>query len=192
MYARLAAVWIALYILTGFRPISAQVHDPLNLTPIINAFRFDGVATTVRWDACGVVNAYYLPWKRQVVLCEELKVLSPGAFRYVLAHELAHGVIMQRNVAFTGSHEWAADELAGLILILIGHEQDVLDGAAFWAGMSRDEDPYDDHYGDRRRAHNLQCLVWTRNRDPFIRMMCNTDYTHVVSAWVRLLGMDTE
>lgn len=190
MIRRLVAWWLLGAFLAGFS--TPAKRDALNLQPVINAFLFDGVETKITWDTCGQVNAYYHPSTRTVTLCNELKTLPPGVIRYVLAHELSHSVIMQRGVAYTGSHEASADELAAVMLILLGNEQDVLAGAAFWAGLGRDEDPYDDHPGDLRRAHTLRCLVWTSQDEPFAELVCNANYSRVVSAWVRLLKMDVE
>ncbi len=187
--SRLIAAWALLAVLMGAAP--AATRDPYKLTPVINAFRFDGVDATIEWKTCGQVNAFYQPWDHRVVLCNELKAYSPGVIRYILAHELSHATIMQRSIPYTGSHEWAADELAGLWLIIIGHEDDVMEGAEFWYGLGRDENPYDDHPGDTRRALNLACLVWTHQEVPSALAGCNTQFKRVNAAWNELLGISS-
>jgi hypothetical protein len=185
MVKRMLACWLALAVLCGFAKTDP---DPLRLTPVINAFRFNGVDTTVEWRTCGQVNAFYNIAGRKVILCNEAKTLPPGIIRYMLAHELAHGVIIQRDVAYTGSDEWAADELAALMLLLIGNDQDVLDGAGYWLNRGSPEDPTDAHYGDDRRGWNMLCIAATKTGDDPMGY-CSIQWDHVVSTWVRLLDM---
>ncbi len=173
-----------------FRP--APAADPHGLQPVVNAMMFPGVETSVVWRKCGEANAFYHLKARTVVLCEELKAaagFTPGFLRYVLAHELAHGVIIQRDLNYTGSSEWAADELASLVLILTGYEDDVLAGAHFWLNRALPENPFDPHLGDERRGFGMLCLVATKlNQDPFYQ--CDVTYRRAVRAWVLLLGLD--
>jgi hypothetical protein len=186
---RLLAAWAILAVLAG-TTAAEPPPDPLGLAPIVSMFNFDGTQTKVVWDDCGEVNAYYQNSTRTVTMCNELiGAMTPGAIRYVLAHELSHGVIMQLRVPYTGSHEAAADELAAVMLIATGRPEDVLRGAEFWASLGRDENPYDDHPGDNRRSFTLMCLVATSMElDPL--RTCNADYDRSLSAWVKLLGMD--
>ncbi len=184
---RLIAAWAIMACLFGVAP--AAPRDPWGFTPVINMFRFDGVETTVKWDTCGQVNAYYQHRTKTVTMCTELRVLPAGVIRYILAHELSHAVIMQRNIAYTGSHEAAADELAAMMLVMMGYEEDILAGARFWLSMNRPESPWDDHPGDERRASNLLCMVWTKEHREGAAAICNTSYDRVVAAWVRLLAL---
>jgi len=188
---RLVAGLLTLLLLCGFTFQAPKPNpDPLDLNPVLNAFRFDGVETTVVWRTCRQLNAFYYPTARRVVLCNELRRLEPGAIRYILAHELAHGVIMQLDVPYTTHHEGAADELAALMLIWMGREADVVDGALFWAGMGRPENPFDDHFGDWRRANNLICLVEGSLDDGLVETGCIATYRRATRAWVKLLHMD--
>ncbi len=162
-----------------------------DMTRVEAAFRFPGVEFGVDWKDCGFENAFYHPSTRRVTMCNELRAHPAGVQRYILAHELSHAVIMQRDIPYTGSHEWAADELAGVILTVMGHSDDLIAGAEFWLSRGADENPYDDHPGDVRRALNLACMVWTRpaTYDEDGAGVCNTRWSHVLLAWVRLLEL---
>lgn len=181
MIKRLLLAVLTLLLACGFAH-----DDPYELDLVTGAMHYDGVETTVGWEDCGMVNAFYNIPTKHVTMCNELKPLPAGVIRYILAHELAHGVIIQRDVAFTGSGEWAADELAALTLIWLDRAEDVKAGGDFWASMGRDEDPFDDHYGDNRRAVGLWRLYLGATTD-------NEDFTyyyrHAMYAWLRLLDM---
>jgi hypothetical protein len=181
---RILAVLVLLLSL-GAAP-SAKYRDPYGLERVAASFMFDGVNTTWTWADCGQINAYYFPGKQEVVMCNELRKLEPGVIRYIFAHELSHGVIMQLRIPYTGSHEATADELAALMLVVTGRDADVLAAARWWLTMGRDENPYDDHPGDVRRAHNLLCMVLTYADHT---AGCNTRFERVAAAWVRLLGI---
>jgi len=167
-----------------FSCAAAPAEPDFELDAIADAFRFEGVHTTYEWRDCGMVNAFYDPHRRHVLLCNELRDLEPGAVRYIFAHELSHGVIMQRGVPYTTSHEGAADELAALWLVVIGRADDVYAGARFWRGLGRDENPYDDHFSDLRRAHSLECIARGAQGKSF---MCTLEYRRIVKTWIRLL-----
>jgi hypothetical protein len=167
----------------------AQAEDKWKLDTVIDAY--DALApdvdVTIQWHECGFVNAWYFPGAKTVVLCEELKPFGPSIVRYVLAHEMAHAVIMQRDIPYTGSHEVAADELAALMLILIDREDDVLAGAAFWGNKGDEEDPEDDHPGDLRRAYTLECIVKTLKEEPRALATCPVQFRRVIRSWNWLL-----
>lgn len=95
-----------------------------------------GVKVTVAWEACGEVNAYYYPGRGHIELCNELVSLSLPAAQFIVAHEMAHAIITQRGIPYTGLHEAAADELA-MIAIFAMHGPDwddwLLAVADFWA-----------------------------------------------------------
>jgi hypothetical protein len=176
--------------LLGVSPAAAGAKpDPYELQSVINSFQFDGVEVTVGWRKCGQVNAFYYYNAKRVVLCNELQKLPAGVIRYILAHELSHAVIMQLDVAYTTHHEGAADELAALMLIWTGREEDVLAGAVFWATLDRPEDPFDDHFGDMRRAVNLACLVAGSKDEGLSDLGCTGIYRRATRAWVRLLDL---
>ncbi len=183
---RIIACIAAVALLCGYtyRP----KDDPYELDVVASAMMFTGVETTYSWKNCGFINAFYQPSTRHVSLCNELRVLPPGVIRYILAHELSHGVIIQRNLGFTGSSEWAADELASLVLLLVGHDGDVTAGAKFWLDRSSPEDPYDEHLGDERRGYGMLCMVASKKAGHDL-WGCDIQWRHVVHAWSVLLGL---
>lgn len=146
-----------------------------------------GVKVKVEQKDCGEVNAYYYYLERRIVMCNELKAFSPGLSRFILAHEMAHAIIWQRGIPYTGSGEVAADELAAWILSIRGDQAAVIAAAEFFAEDPDEEDPWDDHPSDARRAATLVCLaVQSQGKDPAI---CTTDFFHVGSTWNRLLSL---
>ncbi len=187
MYRKFLGVLAAVALSCGFtyRP----ANDPYNMAPVISAMMFPGVTTSVEWKDCKQVNAFYSPSKKTVTMCNELKkVMTPGMMRYVLAHELAHGVIIQKGLGYTGSSEWAADELSSLVLLLMGNDDDVTAGAAYWLNRASAEDPYDEHLGDERRGYGMLCMVASKKAGQDI-WGCDIQYNHVVHTWVVLLGL---
>lgn len=185
---KLLGVLLAL-LLCSFTYRSPAADDPYDLEPVASAMMFPGVETTYSWKTCGFANAFYNIPTQHVTLCEELKDMpgfTPGFLRYVLAHEMAHGVIIQRDLGYTGSSEWAADELSSLVLVLMGHEADILDGAQYWLDRAGEEDPTDPHLGDVRRGYGLYCMVATKIGAGY---GCDITYQHAVRTWVQLLGL---
>ncbi len=180
MLRRLAA----LLILCGFTSAPQGLYGTEEIERIMS---LPGVQTGVTWRDCGEVNGYYLPIAHRVVMCNELRAFRPGLIRYVLAHELAHGIIQQLDVPITGTEEWAADELAAVMLLATGHGNDVLEGAEFWLSWNRPEDPFDPHLGDQRRFFDMACLVFTH--DGSVVRGCHASYRRSLSAWVRLLRL---
>jgi len=86
---------------------------------------------------CGVVNAYYSPSQKSIVLCYEYlddgdkyikkaykkeniatqAYLQTGIFFYVLLHELGHAMIDIKHIPIIGGEEDAADRIATLLLL---------------------------------------------------------------------------
>ncbi len=167
---------------------SAAPKDPYNLAPVLRVMDFKGVHTAVQWADCGELNAFYQPGTKTVTMCNELKPLGGQVIRYVLAHELAHGVIGQRDLAYVGSPEWAADELAALMLTMIpGGADDVWAGGMWFMDTGRPENPYDDHLGDTRRGYNLACIAIGSTGDYDLAEECVDVYAHVLKTWITLL-----
>lgn len=181
MVARLLACWALLGVLAGWTKLP---NDPYGLQPVINAYEFDGVNTTVVWEECGETNAFYQHSRHKVTLCTELEPLGPAVIRFVLAHELAHGVIDQLDIPFTGLEETAADELAALVTIWMGHADDLHAAAGFWLTLNRPEDPMDSHPSDQRRFFTLACLlVGSRTTEG----ACRDEYLRALHTWSKLL-----
>ncbi len=188
MIRKLLLAWAVVLALTGFtwQPLRG---DPLELQPIMAAMLYDGVWTDVEWRDCGEVNAYYQPDRQTVVMCNELLPLKPAVIRTILAHELAHGVIRQRDIPFTTSEEGAADELSTYVLILMGRQDDLLEAAEWWLARGQQEDnPFDPHPSDARRALSMMCLA--KGSQGLYSPMCTVSWPRVVAAWNRLLEIN--
>jgi hypothetical protein len=176
MVKRLLLCWAVLGVLCGW---TYMKPDQYHLQPVIDAMEFDGVNTTVTWETCGEINAYY-DGAGKVIMCNELKVLPEGVIQFALAHELSHGVIEQKHIPFTGSEEIAADELASLVLHLEGNDEALIEASEFWYTMGRPEDPFDVHPSDMKRAVNLIRMS---------RGMESPYYIQVLRNWTILLGV---
>jgi Zn-dependent protease with chaperone function len=170
---------------------ASPAQDPLQLEPVVEMMRMPGVHTTIKWTQCGEVNAYYSPRTKSVTLCYELLSpdIDPAFVRFVLAHELAHGVIMQRDIPYTSLHEAAADELAAVMLLVYGDEEAVRAASSYWYGNNGDEDPWDPHPSDMRRAITLYCLAEGATHSPSLGCT-GYEWQHSLAAWMKLLGLD--
>lgn len=171
---------LALLVLCGF-----SVTDQPNLDRVANAMRTTGVEFATNWETCGQVNAFYNPEKKSVTLCTELLTVGGPAFvRFVYAHEIAHAVIIQRRIPYTGSHETAADELATVMLILYGDGAAVDEAAEFWWARKRDMPPWDDHADDKERGFRMACLLWGSRGE---NAGCYERWVHSRDSWLRML-----
>lgn len=179
--------WLILsLLLTGgaAAPHTAPVHT---IESTIEHMRQPGVKVTIVTMDCGEVNAYYSPALRLVMLCNELEeVTSPAFTRFVLAHELAHAIIMQRDLPYTGSHEVAADELAAVILSLYGDQEAVMAAAAYFIESAQEDEPRDDHPGDLKRGFVLACIA--KGSQGVTADFCTVEWPRLSRAWMRLLG----
>lgn len=185
MARRLLVAWLVLLLLTGYTAV--PFPDPLRLGGI-PAVMIDGrVRVTTHWEECGALNAFYSPAKRSITLCTELLAAPPGFVRYVYAHELAHAVIIQLDIPFTGSHEAAADELAAVMFGLYGMADDIDEAGRYWMARGQDNPPWSDHPDDDWRGLRLRCLAYgavSKNRDH----ECTEMFLRASSSWLRLLG----
>jgi len=140
----------------------------------------------VSFAKCGQVNATYWPATDNIIICRETLEQPEGVVRFVVAHEMAHAVIHQRDIPFTGSEETAADELAAVTLLVWGHEFDVLITGLYFHEHGQDEDPTDPHPGDERRAYTLMCLAEGSETQPDWPW-CRPEWARALHTWVRLL-----
>ena len=163
---------------------SPTTLDPYKLAPLLQTMP---ASVAVTWRKCGQVNALYYVARAEVVMCNELKKLPDGVIRFIFAHELAHGVIYQNNVTYTGSEEWAADELAALVLIEMGDGLSVLEAAAWFKDKGTTEDHLTtSHPVAMRRFVTLGCMVLQSTGED--ADICSVDYNRIKGAWARLLN----
>lgn len=179
MIKKLLACWAVLFFLMAAKP--EPNPDPYGLAPLRQAIPADVLTV---WMDCGEVNGYYLPAMDTIIMCNELRTLPRGLVAHVYAHELAHAFIRKFDVPYTGSEEWAADELAAYTLITLGRPDDVLEAAKFVL-ESPDENPVSDHPGGTRRAGYLLCMVQqSKDQGP---SWCYVDYKRIAKVWKRWL-----
>jgi len=142
----------------------------------------------LRFTDCGQVNAAYWPATNALVVCNETMAQPTGVLRFIVAHEMAHAVIHQRDVPFTGSEEVAADELAALTLLAWDDEYDVLLMGLYFHVHAQAEDPTDPHPGDERRAYTLMCLA-DGSEDQPEWPECRWELARALHTWGRLLDL---
>ncbi len=178
-------------ILTGVLALAplSPTPDEFDLAVVAEEMRVPGVLTTWHWEDCGQVNAYYYPRRKDVTLCNELREFGPGVVRFIFAHELAHGIIRQRGIAYTGSEEVAADELAAVVLAINHRVEDVEAAAEFFNEHVGESSPWDPHPSGPRRYFTLSCLAdQSQGKYPWL---CDSDYgwLRALSSWTRLLKL---
>lgn len=181
----LLAGWALLAGLAGYTHAD---NDPLGLGEVYAAMNYDGVHTTVSWTDCGQVNAFYVPGIQHVFLCNELRTQPRSFVRFVYAHELAHGVIAQRDIPITGSGEVAADELAAYTMIGAGWADDVFAAGRTFMESGQPEDPVDPHPSDAHRAFSLGCFA-LQSKGLDSDYCRGTPWPQVTRNWARLLGV---
>lgn len=198
MVRRLLACWGLLACLMG---MSAPPDDN-RMQRIYEAMSMPGVTVNVQWATCGQVNAFYTHEgglmylgseilflePKSIVLCRELADLPDGFTHFVFAHELAHAVIVQREIPYTGSHETAADELAAYVMSIYGMSDDVMAASDYFMEQGNDETPWDDHPGDMRRGIALGCIA--DGSQNIYHSFCPVRFDRIQRAWNKLLGLD--
>lgn len=179
MIKKLLACWALLFFLMAAAP--PAVEDPYGLAPLRQAIPAEVMTV---WMDCGEANAAYLPAVDTILMCNELRNYSRGVVATIYAHELAHAFIHQFDVPFTGSEEWAADELAAVTLIKLGRPDDIME-AGKWLLENPNENPLDVHMGGLRRAGYLYCMVEQSkgNKEDW----CYVDYNRIAKVWKKWL-----
>lgn len=158
---------------------------------IVDSMTLDGMDVSLVFWRCGQVNAFYYPALKTVVVCGELlEELNFSQVRFVVAHEMAHAIIMQRDLPFTGSHEDAADELAAVYLYSQDLRDDIFAAAEwFWDYRQYKGGPFDDHTDPEKRAYKLLCY-WDGSRGADSEIdVCYDRFSRALRAWDRLLKL---
>jgi hypothetical protein len=159
--------------------------NPLELQEVANSMLMGRpVVVHINFNECGEVNAFYTPEDRTVTLCKELlDTAEPSRLRFYFAHELAHAVIDQMDIPFTGSEEDAADEMAAVIMVDSGMAKDVLFTADYFYTRNLDAPPWDPHASDMKRAFNLKCIAVRAPKSA----ICQKGWDATELGWKRLL-----
>ncbi|MDB9527792.1 DUF4344 domain-containing metallopeptidase [Oscillatoria sp. CS-180] len=142
---------------------------------------------TLNQAECGMVNAYYSPADRQIVMCYELvdyflalytaeaeidpnapppEISTVGALGFVMLHELGHALIDILDVPVLGKEEDAADQFATIILSMSDIGQVAAESTAVWFYTSAQQQDYanipywDEHSLDIQRFFNVICMLY--------------------------------
>ncbi len=142
----------------------------------------------MRFDECGMVNAYYNPRDGEIVFCYEMVQLLAGLFvpdgqwtqeqreavngaiRFILWHEVGHALVGELDLPVTGMEEDAVDQLAAWMLLSGGEKgaSDALNGvlALQDGGIGELTDWHfaGEHSLPRQRLFNVLC--WIYGSDP--------------------------
>lgn len=130
------------------------------VTDIIRGMTLKGMHITFLFKNCGEVNGYYSPMNKTVTLCAEALDEGYSFARFIVAHEMAHAVIWQLDIPYTGSGEVAADELAAVVLGLSDQWYDVQNAANWFLLHASPPNPYDTHNYDEKRFVVLTRMAW--------------------------------
>lgn len=170
--------YLVLAVLSAKSAESAPDPDPLKLARVHAAYA--GLDYTVSWRSCGEFNAFYDPETHRVTMCSELLPYGAAVVRMILAHELAHAVITQLDIPYTGSGEAAADELAAVLMSIHGHQEDVLAMADFFKKHPLEVPGWDDHPDNDSR-------YWMLYRIARGSEVGSRDWHRISRTWARLV-----
>ncbi len=183
---------------TGFRVAYAaspnQVHEQFRTILAENqVFErvADGLNKTVRLPRvvdiqltdCGVINAFYDPNGKRIIVCYELMTYFVNIFKSTASsdeqlgqavvgatvfgfyHEAGHALIHQLDLPAVGREEDAVDQLATLILLAAGDDGVAMAlSGAYWFQLQQKagaETPFwDEHAFDGQRFYNIMCLIY--------------------------------
>jgi hypothetical protein len=179
---------------------------------------------------CGQQNAFYDPGRTEIVMCYELVEMFAETFvidgasdeevgenlvgttMFFFLHELGHGLVHQLDLPITGREEDAVDQLAAMMLLDGGWENDdqgmlLLSGAAIQFGelaakMGDQEDPafWGEHSLDVQRMYNMLCMIYGSKPEAYAMFVgpdmlpkeraerCPKEYEQVSRSWRRLLN----
>lgn len=171
----------------GWTP-STVLLSAMAAAVVVERMTLPGMAVT--WDQpdCdGQFNAAYDLTSKMVHVCTSVLRAGPELTRFVVAHEMAHAMMDQLDLPYTGSGEAAADELAALYAIATDSVQDVNAAAdLFWLDAELNAGWWDDHQNPGQRSRILRCfaagaagLDWMFD--------CRVRLARAARAWARIL-----
>lgn len=163
------------------RPSAANIA--LDQTMVITdmTWEFPDVDVEVRWIPCMTENAWYSLASHRITLCLELNETPAPVF--VAAHETAHAITIQLGLDMgqgPTAVEDAADEVAALMLIDMGREDEVVNGALWFIRMAL-ENVDATHSSHTERAYRLLCLVDGATREG--SLACQLMYRDAKANW---------
>lgn len=192
------------YILKIQRPATAeqavyanqmrQTSVMTNLVELINKYVKTERDVPILARSCGQPNAFYIPSKREIVLCYEVMVESQKNLQrayggqitdsqlnqtvysevaFLLLHEVGHHLIHEYALPVLGREEDAADKIAAYVFLASGGESVLKRSVMFFATRSRgvlsqifqgSHDYSDTHGLPQQRLANLVC--WGYGKSP--------------------------
>ncbi len=156
---------------------------------------------------CGTDGAYYASREGRVYICnefvyntlDEIHAVSPSwdydrgttenVLYFVLMHELAHALIINRGLPIVGNDEAAADEFATLFFSRPNYGPAI--DAAKWLdalAQMRRQPRWDEHPVDRERADSVRCLLFAANPKRFAYLVRDPSYSFTPEVASRCLG----
>lgn len=167
--------------------ISAPPSLDDQVAKVVKDMTFSSMTVSLMPMDCGSPNAAYMPGLRTIVVCNELVAKFPGSVTFIVAHEMAHAIIDQLDLPITGSEEAAADELAAVYSLSVGHPERVLAAAVFFDSLPGGHQLSDPHPDPQQRMWTLRCYEDGARAISVIEN-CSDIYTHAVRTWGRLLN----
>lgn len=175
----------------------AELHQSLKDERILESFaeglnEFLALPDDVTLTAaeCGVVNAFYIPDERRIVLCYEFvediiaqaenselddaqqENYIAGTLMFILLHEVGHALTHVLELPVTGKEEDAVDQLAAILLIDDSASEAEFDenveyvghAASWFAELSEgdyDTEAFaDEHSLGEQRYYNMMCWIY--------------------------------
>lgn len=140
-------------------------------------------------NECGIINAYYEPGKRALIICAELlqqifrtvplhyrRITGPGEIEkitvgvlfFILLHELGHALIHLHQIPVLGREEDAADQISMAILLKERDAHYAVAGASWFFSKNSlfytKKHMADEHSLDPQRRYNVYC--WAVGSNP--------------------------
>ncbi len=162
----------------------------------VNQILFLPEPLTVNQQECGMVNAYYSPADRQIVMCYELvdyflnlyasqndpsappvEISTAGALAFVLWHEIGHALVDILDVPVLGREEDAVDQFSTVLLAQSDIGQVAAQSAAIWFYVSSQQQDYADipywgeHSLDLQRFYSIICLLYGSSPSDYAGLM---------------------
>jgi len=149
---------------------------------------------TLSAEQCGMVNAFYDPRVKRLILCYELvnhfaemyqhiegqseDEFVSGVFSamvLVLYHEIGHALVDVFDIKTPGRPEDVVDQLAVFMLLKKGEEQGArmaMRGARYFALSARERGSaeiafWDEHSTDETRFFNIYCWIYGSDKDKY-------------------------
>jgi hypothetical protein len=196
------------------------------MAPKLDALLLFPRALPVKFETCKQINAFYQPSTHSIRMCHELyddfvslytnagvatdkaTQLARSALFFTFFHEFGHALAGELELPITAKGEDAADELATLMMTVMGEPgKKAALAAAQWfaieaangAKAGRKHNFLDEHSVDEQRMGSITCLLYGGNKaayEPLMKKLgfdarrlakCTRDYQARYKAWNSLL-----